>query len=89
MRGPVLRGWPIVFSVSTLLFQLSMIVVGGIGTVWCLRLGVALLVLADDGIAEAGAKSARSCPGLVCDFLILRIGWPFRRDIWNKIRFLV
>jgi branched-chain amino acid transport system permease protein len=45
---------PVVFSISTLLFLLSMIVVGGIGTVWGPLLGAALLMLADEGMREAG-----------------------------------
>jgi branched-chain amino acid transport system permease protein len=43
-----------VFSISMLLFLLSMIVVGGIGTVWGPLLGAALLMLADEAMREAG-----------------------------------
>ena len=45
---------PIVFSISVLLFLLSMIVVGGMGTVWGPLLGAALLMLADEAMREAG-----------------------------------
>jgi branched-chain amino acid transport system permease protein len=45
---------PIVFSISILLFLLSMIVVGGIGTVWGPLLGAGLLMLADEAMREAG-----------------------------------
>lgn len=45
---------PIVFSLATLLFLLSMIVVGGIGTVWGPLLGAAILMLADEGMREFG-----------------------------------
>lgn len=45
---------PIVFSVAVLLFLMSMIVVGGIGTVWGPLLGAALLMLADEGMREMG-----------------------------------
>lgn len=45
---------PIVFSLAMLLFLLSMIVVGGMGTVWGPLLGTALLMLADEGMREVG-----------------------------------
>lgn len=45
---------PIVFSVSTLLFLLAMIVVGGMGTVWGPLLGALLLMVADEGLREVG-----------------------------------
>lgn len=45
---------PIVFSLAMLLFLLSMIVVGGMGTVWGPLLGAALLMLADEGMREVG-----------------------------------
>jgi branched-chain amino acid transport system permease protein len=45
---------PIVFSISMLLFLLSMIVVGGIGTVWGPLLGAALLMLSDEAMREFG-----------------------------------
>ncbi|SMF55753.1 amino acid/amide ABC transporter membrane protein 2, HAAT family [Tistlia consotensis] len=45
---------PIVFSLATLLFLLSMMVVGGLGTVWGPLLGAALLMLADEGMREVG-----------------------------------
>ena len=45
---------PIVFSLAALLFLLSMIVVGGMGTVWGPLLGAAVLMLADEGMREIG-----------------------------------
>ncbi len=45
---------PVVFSLATLLFLLSMIVVGGMGTIWGPLLGAALLMLADEGMREVG-----------------------------------
>jgi branched-chain amino acid transport system permease protein len=45
---------PIVFSFATLLFLLSMIVVGGLGTIWGPLLGAAVLMLADEGMREFG-----------------------------------
>jgi branched-chain amino acid transport system permease protein len=45
---------PIVFSLAMLLFLLSMIVVGGMGTVWGPLLGAAVLMLADEGMRETG-----------------------------------
>lgn len=45
---------PTAFSITTLLFLLSMIVVGGIGTVWGPLLGALLLMLADEAMREFG-----------------------------------
>lgn len=45
---------PTAFSISTLLFLLSMIVVGGMGTVWGPLLGALLLMLADEAMREFG-----------------------------------
>ena len=45
---------PIVFSLAMLLFLLSMIVVGGMGTIWGPLLGAAILMLADEGMREVG-----------------------------------
>ena len=45
---------PIVFSLAMLLFLLSMIVVGGIGTIWGPLLGAAVLMIADEGMRELG-----------------------------------
>ena len=45
---------PVVFSLSTLLFLMSMIVVGGMGTIWGPLLGAAVLMLADEGMREFG-----------------------------------
>jgi branched-chain amino acid transport system permease protein len=41
-----------VFSITRLLFLLSMIVVGGLGTIWGPLLGAALLMLVDEGMKE-------------------------------------
>ncbi|HRX35704.1 MAG TPA: branched-chain amino acid ABC transporter permease [Aestuariivirga sp.] len=45
---------PIVFSIAMLLFLLSMIVVGGLGTIWGPLLGAAVLMLADEAMREFG-----------------------------------
>jgi branched-chain amino acid transport system permease protein len=45
---------PVVFSLSMLLFLMSMIVVGGMGTIWGPLLGAAALMLADEGMREFG-----------------------------------
>lgn len=45
---------PVVFSISTLLFLLSMIVVGGMGTIWGPLLGAAILMLSDEAMREMG-----------------------------------
>ena len=45
---------PVVFSFATLLFLLSMIVVGGMGTIWGPVLGALLLMLAEEGMRELG-----------------------------------
>ncbi len=45
---------PTVFSLSQLLLLLSMIVVGGLGTIWGPLLGAAVLMLADEGVRELG-----------------------------------
>ena len=44
---------PTVFSVSLLLFLLSMIVIGGLGTIWGPLVGAALLMVADEALKEA------------------------------------
>ena len=43
---------PIVFSLTMLLFLLSMIVAGGIGTIWGPLLGAAVLMIADEGMRD-------------------------------------
>lgn len=45
---------PVVFSLSMLLFLMSMIVVGGMGTIWGPLLGAAVLMLAHEGMREFG-----------------------------------
>ena len=43
---------PTIFSFTLLLFLLSMIVVGGMGSVWGPLVGAALLMVADEGFKE-------------------------------------
>ncbi len=43
-----------VFSFSHLLFLLSMIIVGGVGTVWGPVVGAVILMLADEAMREFG-----------------------------------
>lgn len=62
---------PIVFSISTLLFLLSMIVVGGMGTVWGPLVGAALLMLADEGMREVGDWRDIGLGVILCLFVIL------------------
>ena len=45
---------PTVFSLSQLLFLLSMIVVGGLGTIWGPLVGALVLMMADEGVRELG-----------------------------------
>ena len=45
---------PTVFSLSQLLLLLSMIVVGGLGTIWGPVVGALVLMLADEGMRELG-----------------------------------
>lgn len=45
---------PTVFSLSQLLLLLSMLVVGGLGTIWGPLLGALILMLADEGVRELG-----------------------------------
>ncbi|BCH27929.1 branched-chain amino acid ABC transporter permease [Mesorhizobium sp. L-8-3] len=45
---------PVVFSFSHLLFLLSMIIVGGVGTVWGPVVGAVILMLADEAMREFG-----------------------------------
>lgn len=45
---------PTVFSLSQLLLLLSMIVVGGLGTIWGPVLGALVLMLAEEGVRELG-----------------------------------
>jgi branched-chain amino acid transport system permease protein len=62
---------PIVFSLAVLLFLLSMIVVGGMGTVWGPLLGAALLMLADEGMRELGDWRDIGLGLLLAAFIIL------------------
>lgn len=45
---------PVIFSFQHLLFLLSMIIVGGTGTVWGPLIGAAILMLADEAMRELG-----------------------------------
>ena len=45
---------PILFSIPTLLYLLSIIVVGSMRTIWDPLLGAAVLMLADEGMRDAG-----------------------------------
>ena len=45
---------PVVFSFSHLLFLLSMIIVGGVGTIWGPLVGALLLMFADEAMRELG-----------------------------------
>ena len=62
---------PIVFSVTTLLFLLAMIVVGGMGTVWGPLLGAALLMAADEGLREFGTLREIGLGLVLAVFVIL------------------
>lgn len=63
---------PTVFSFSLLLLLLSMIVVGGIGTLWGPILGAAVLMLADEGLREfAGYRNLGL--GLMLAVFVLRL----------------
>lgn len=61
---------PSVFSIALLLFLLSMVVVGGIGTLWGPILGTALLMLADEGLKELSEYRALGL-GLVLPLFIV------------------
>ncbi len=59
------------FSIAVLLFLLSMIVVGGMGTVWGPLLGAAILMLADEGMRGFGAWHDISLGVILALFVIL------------------
>ncbi len=61
---------PAVFSITLLLFLLSMVVVGGIGTLWGPILGTAILMLADEGLKEVSDYRALGL-GLVLPLFIV------------------
>jgi branched-chain amino acid transport system permease protein len=62
---------PTAFSITTLLFLLSMIVVGGIGTVWGPLLGALLLMLADETMREFGDWRDIGLGVILAGFVIL------------------
>lgn len=65
---------PIVFSLAALLFLLSMIVVGGMGTIWGPLLGAAVLMLADEGMREVGDWRDIGLGLILAGFVILLPG---------------
>jgi branched-chain amino acid transport system permease protein len=65
---------PDVFSVSQLLFLLSMIVVGGLGTKWGPLLGAALLMIADEVMKDFGDYRAIGLGLILAAFVILLPG---------------
>ena len=62
---------PDVFSLTLLLFLLSMIVVGGLGTIWGPLLGAALLMLADEGMKELSDYRNIGLGAILAAFVIL------------------
>lgn len=62
---------PTIFSVSLLLFLLSMIVVGGMGTVWGPLVGAALLMIADEALKEVSDFRSVGLGVLLAAFVIL------------------
>ena len=64
------RRRPDVFSITLLLFLLSMIVVGGLGTIWGPLLGAAALMLVDEGMKEFQAWRALGM-GLVLPICVI------------------
>jgi len=83
---------PDVFSLALLLFLISMIVVGGIGTIWGPLLGAALLMLADEAMREASEYRNIGLGLILAAFVILlpqglagALGSLCRRS-WSKRR---
>lgn len=64
---------PTVFSFQTLLFLLAMIVVGGMGSTWGPLLGLALLMLADEGMKELSDLRNIGIGSLLAAFVVI---WP-------------
>ncbi|WP_374378793.1 branched-chain amino acid ABC transporter permease [Dongia sp.] len=62
---------PTAFSISTLLFLLSMIVVGGMGTIWGPLLGALILMLADEAMREFGDWRDIGLGAILAGFVIL------------------
>ena len=75
-KGRATDGWfgPSVFSLSLLLFLLSMIVVGGLGTVWGPILGAALLMIADEVLKDFAEDRALGLGLLLPLFVVLLPG---------------
>ena len=62
---------PSIFSITLLLFLLSMVVVGGIGTLWGPVLGTAILMLADEGLKEFSEYRALGLGLMLPLFIVL------------------
>ncbi len=72
---------PTVFSFSTLLFLIAMIVIGGLGSIWGPLLGAAVLMLADEGMREL--SDYRNI-GLGLLLAIFVIAWPNGLNGWLR-----
>lgn len=70
---------PTVFSFSTLLFLIAMIVIGGLGSIWGPLLGAAMLMLADEGMREL--SDYRNI-GLGLLLAVFVIAWPNGLNGW-------
>lgn len=70
---------PTVFSFSTLLFLIAMIVIGGLGSIWGPLLGAAVLMLADEGMREL--SDYRNI-GLGLLLAVFVIAWPNGLNGW-------
>lgn len=79
---------PTVFSLSQLLLLLSMIVVGGLGTIWGPLLGAVLLMLADEGMRELGEwRDIGLGVVLILFVVLLRRGLAGAfEDLWSRWR---
>lgn len=62
---------PTVLSLTTLLFLLAMMIIGGVGTVWGPLMGVALVMLADEAMQEVGDYRAIGLAALMAGFVVL------------------
>ena len=70
---------PTVFSFSTLLLLIAMIVIGGLGSIWGPLLGAAVLMLADEGMREL--SDYRNI-GLGLLLAVFVIAWPNGLNGW-------
>lgn len=70
---------PTVFSFSTLLFLIAMIVIGGLGSIWGPLLGAAVLMLADEGMRELSDYRNIGLGLLLAVFII---AWPNGLNGW-------